>query len=345
MLRTVVPLLVLGCAEAPVADDAMPLVDGEVPWFDAPPAEGAAPPPLPQVMTLSSDAPVPGGTTLLEAINATPGDTVTFLRGSSPGSTCPPPLGGDCLDLGSPKILGTAVANALGDAVLAISLPVAVPVGVNMHVQAMVSTGSPYASDVLSGVTSAVCGDLIQQSSETCDDGNAVADDGCSDLCLTELCGDGVVQPSSEGCDDGNTVSGDGCSDLCVAELVDEFDMFVDRATYTPNHPSGGDWDFDPFGVFIDPDPYYVVWVDATVVYQSNEASDTRFPIFNDQFPITVMPGQTLYVDFWDADVIGAEFAGTLSYDHAELNARVDTGSFTDSDGGVQSATLEFTTP
>jgi len=76
------------------------------------------------------------------------------------------------------------------------------------------------------------CGNGVIQLSETCDDGNTVSGDGCSDTCMVEagfscvgqpsvctplVCGNGVVQPG-EACDDGNTASGDGCSDTCTVE-------------------------------------------------------------------------------------------------------------------------------
>gem|GEM_PF-4733511 len=76
---------------------------------------------------------------------------------------------------------------------------------------------------------------------ESCDDGNAVAGDGCSEACAVEpgyvcdspgapcrepRCGDGrqdwyVAQDGTEtweSCDDGNAVAGDGCSEACAVE-------------------------------------------------------------------------------------------------------------------------------
>ena len=76
------------------------------------------------------------------------------------------------------------------------------------------------------------CGDGRLDPGETCDDGNARDDDGCSARCQIEgwpdpcrspvcppvvRCGDGRVGPG-EACDDGNTVRGDGCSDACLVE-------------------------------------------------------------------------------------------------------------------------------
>jgi cysteine-rich repeat protein len=62
------------------------------------------------------------------------------------------------------------------------------------------------------------CGDGIVDCDETCDDGNAIEDDGCTSACLpSPVCGDGLVQVGEE-CDDGNTLAGDGCSPICQAE-------------------------------------------------------------------------------------------------------------------------------
>lgn len=69
---------------------------------------------------------------------------------------------------------------------------------------------------------------------ETCDDGNTVSGDGCSDTCDVEddytcntampnictevqVCGDGNLG-GTEACDDGNAVAGDGCSATCAIE-------------------------------------------------------------------------------------------------------------------------------
>lgn len=74
----------------------------------------------------------------------------------------------------------------------------------------------------------AVCGDSVVVSPETCDDGNTVPFDGCSSDCrkepvcsgsgpCTSTCGDGIVL--GEDCDDGNTADGDGCSPTCEVEI------------------------------------------------------------------------------------------------------------------------------
>lgn len=63
---------------------------------------------------------------------------------------------------------------------------------------------------------------------EECDDGNAVAGDGCGATCKKEVCGDGTVQAKGadgkgnteddEECDDGNIDRGDGCDEVCKKE-------------------------------------------------------------------------------------------------------------------------------
>jgi len=78
-----------------------------------------------------------------------------------------------------------------------------------------------------------ICGNgVLQHSGEECDDGNVVAQDGCSDSCVVEsgficpvpgakcqaaACGDGV-RAGLELCDDGNTSAGDGCAETCAFE-------------------------------------------------------------------------------------------------------------------------------
>lgn len=74
-----------------------------------------------------------------------------------------------------------------------------------------------------------ICGDGLVKGIEAeaghCDDGNSIANDGCSTICIvnkgwqcsgsgpstcTGICGDGLVV-GAEGCDDSNTNPGDGC--------------------------------------------------------------------------------------------------------------------------------------
>ena len=64
------------------------------------------------------------------------------------------------------------------------------------------------------------CGNEIPEAGEGCDDGNALACDGCSPACVVEFgCGDGSACGAEE-CDDGNAGVCDGCSPACVLETL-----------------------------------------------------------------------------------------------------------------------------
>jgi cysteine-rich repeat protein len=66
--------------------------------------------------------------------------------------------------------------------------------------------------------TAPFCGNEIPEAGEGCDDGNALACDGCSPECVVEFgCGDGSACGAEE-CDDGNAGVCDGCSPACVLE-------------------------------------------------------------------------------------------------------------------------------
>jgi cysteine-rich repeat protein len=58
------------------------------------------------------------------------------------------------------------------------------------------------------------CGDRVVTAPEECDDGNLLDGDGCDANCTVTACGNGIVTPG-ETCDDGNLVSGDCCSSTC----------------------------------------------------------------------------------------------------------------------------------
>jgi cysteine-rich repeat protein len=64
------------------------------------------------------------------------------------------------------------------------------------------------------------CGDGIPDTSETCDDGNQFARDGCTPDCASdESCGNEYIDfLIGELCDDGNNLSHDGCANGCLIE-------------------------------------------------------------------------------------------------------------------------------
>lgn len=67
------------------------------------------------------------------------------------------------------------------------------------------------------------CGNALLDPGEVCDDGNTLAQDGCSSSCAsTEICGNATIDTTlGEECDDG--VAGksyDGCSSTCRLEVL-----------------------------------------------------------------------------------------------------------------------------
>ncbi len=91
-----------------------------------------------------------------------------------------------------------------------------------------------HAKQSLRRLLTATCGNGTREGSETCDDGDTDAGDGCSTTCRVEsgyscntatpnvcttgsVCGNGTRE-GSETCDDGDTDAGDGCSPACLVE-------------------------------------------------------------------------------------------------------------------------------
>jgi cysteine-rich repeat protein len=89
----------------------------------------------------------------------------------------------------------------------------------------------PIASYQIQFTFTALCGNGILEGTETCDDGNLTAGDGCGNNCRVEqawqctgtpsvctfTCGNGVVN-ATEQCDDGNINPSDGCNGTCNVE-------------------------------------------------------------------------------------------------------------------------------
>jgi len=84
----------------------------------------------------------PGERLTLTAMGASPGEVVYFVFGPAPGAgPCPGPLGGLCLDVLSPSLLGSATADADGRATLERTIPAAVPNATPAHFQAAITRG------------------------------------------------------------------------------------------------------------------------------------------------------------------------------------------------------------
>jgi hypothetical protein len=97
----------------------------------------------PWIGIFASDV-TPGQRVTIESYGATPGARMVFAASSQmvQGATCPPALGGVCLDLVQPTILGSAVADAAGEAQVRTMVPAGVPVGSMVYVQAVEVAGA-----------------------------------------------------------------------------------------------------------------------------------------------------------------------------------------------------------
>lgn len=69
------------------------------------------------------------------------------------------------------------------------------------------------------GQIPSVCGNLIVESPEECDDGQN-GSDVCNPNCTFSICGDGISNPINEDCDDLNKVDDDSCSNDCIEPRI-----------------------------------------------------------------------------------------------------------------------------
>jgi cysteine-rich repeat protein len=104
------------------------------------------------------------------------------------------------------------------------------------------SGGGPVGpSPVHEAPPEAVCGNLVAEGNEQCDDGNLLNGDGCNESCQSEIldvCGNNIME-TGEQCDDGNTFNGDGCNSVCIIETGVRITITV----YPEKRlPSSGNW-------------------------------------------------------------------------------------------------------
>jgi hypothetical protein len=78
---------------------------------------------VPDRLTLDVSSMRAGQPATFTVTGATPGDDVYFALSSRYGTTCAPILGGRCLGLRRPNILGSSTADATGTATLVIQVP------------------------------------------------------------------------------------------------------------------------------------------------------------------------------------------------------------------------------
>ena len=94
-----------------------------------------------------------GVTAVIDVSGANPGDQVFLIGGTGVGAPlCPGPLGGQCINLTSPSIVGAFVANAMGDGEVSFAVPGGVAPGTPLTFQAVVLNGaSSYVSTPAGG--------------------------------------------------------------------------------------------------------------------------------------------------------------------------------------------------
>lgn len=112
-------------------------------------------------LTLGASQLVSGDVLTLKAEGALPGERVTFLRGTgyAAGTTCPPLLGGLCLNLAGAGRIDTATADRSGIATVDVFLPAGVPnAGAQIAFAAAVTSPDQTISQVEPRVASAAPG-------------------------------------------------------------------------------------------------------------------------------------------------------------------------------------------
>lgn len=95
-----------------------------------------------------------GAAASLTVVDALPNETVYLVRGTTGlgTSTCPPIAGGLCIDVDSPILWRTIVADASGEAVHNFTLPSTAPIGSTVHVQAVIPRGTGGVDSVKSNI-------------------------------------------------------------------------------------------------------------------------------------------------------------------------------------------------
>ncbi|MDO8508067.1 MAG: MopE-related protein [Nanoarchaeota archaeon] len=75
--------------------------------------------------------------------------------------------------------------------------------------------GQPtYCNSQCKGITSPLCGNIITEIGETCDDGNTINSDACTNSCINAVCGDSITRTGVEECDVG-TNGNSQCTSSC----------------------------------------------------------------------------------------------------------------------------------
>ncbi|MCB9688359.1 MAG: right-handed parallel beta-helix repeat-containing protein [Alphaproteobacteria bacterium] len=138
---------------------------------------------------LTNDPLPTGGGTTLFVDGARPAETVYFVGGVRQGAgPCPPQLGGVCVGVIDPVVLGTAVADGSGHAELAATVPGILAPGTRVYLQGAIPRGVGGASSVVTPVVQAtvIGADLDGDGFDTttdCDDGDPAVHPGATEVC------------------------------------------------------------------------------------------------------------------------------------------------------------------
>jgi hypothetical protein len=140
MTMRVMLLFLWGCQVAPVGEEfseLMPLADAVLL-----PLNQVAPPDI-EPLRITFDQALPGQTTVLRVQGTQSWEMTTFAvgtrgRGAGP---CPDVLGGECLDVLDPLVLGSDWSNVRGDATFSVDLPAGLAVGTELCFVAVVARG------------------------------------------------------------------------------------------------------------------------------------------------------------------------------------------------------------
>ncbi len=119
-----------------------------------------------------------------------------------------------------------------------------------------------------------------------------------------------------------------------TSTVVEDITLVIEGGqVYRKDPASGLDWDVDPFGIFDQPDPYFVLWLDGVYVWDSATDSDTRFPVWGAAADLTVPTGSVLDIDVYDDDGSawqgGDDYIGSFSLTHDDIQALADGGLMT----------------
>ena len=230
MSLSIITLALLACSPTDDRFDSVQTAE----WS---PGEGGPMMPPPGVApTVVIDTLVEGAPGPVTAMNADPGETVYFIVSTSGigAGPCPGQLGGQCLDILQPQLIGSAVADLNGEARLVVNTPAGLG-GTTVFMQAAMVRGVGGIDSVISTVAQQLVltdadGDGYGVPGDDCDDGDATVHPGALDIPFDGV--DSDCDPNTDDLDgDGWTPAYGDCDDTDplvhpdAAELIDGLDQ------------------------------------------------------------------------------------------------------------------------